>query len=183
MSGKTLRRKVRSNNMKHIICTIIICTLVNTNTVKSQLISTQYTKWEPKIQIKYNWKDAILPAVLAGASGTFNGLNQTISHHYPSFKRVFPNASDRFWGPDSWRNKYELGDPTKGPAYLGSTTFLAWTTDGYHLTNTGSRGTLFSAGLTIGIGEKRPWWHYAIDVGVSFIAYSAGFHLVYSGVF
>ena len=156
--------------MKNTINIIIICTLFSLNT---------------QAQVKkYNWKRAIVPASLSFVSGTTNGLNQTISHHYSSFKTVFPKANDRYWNPEySWMNKYKGGDQHAGPKYFGSTTFLAWTTDAYHLTNTVSRATLFSAGVSIGIGEKRPWWHYAIDVGVSFVSYSAGFHLVYSGVF
>lgn len=155
-----------------------------------QTTSHHYSSFEERLTAsvqlkkKYNWKHAVLPASLSFASGLSNGLNQTISHHYWSFKEVFPNANDQYWKPElSSLNKYEGRDKNAGPAYFGSTTFLAWTTDGYHLTNTLSRGTLFAAGVCIGLGEKRPWWHYALDIGVSFISYSAGFHLVYSGVF
>jgi hypothetical protein len=41
-----------------------------------------------------------------------------------------------FWnGKDSWNNKYKNRDKTQGPAYFGATSFLAFTTDGPHLSN------------------------------------------------
>lgn len=41
-----------------------------------------------------------------------------------------------FWnGKQSWRNKYKNRDINQGAAYFGSTTFLAFTTDGPHLAN------------------------------------------------
>ncbi len=42
----------------------------------------------------------------------------------------------KFWnGKNSWNNKYRNGDMAQGPAYFGSTSFLAFTTDGAHLAN------------------------------------------------
>ena len=132
----------------------------------------------------YNWKHAILPAGLSFVSGASSGLHETILHHYPQFKSKFPEANDQYWNPDiSWKNKYANGNNADGPKFPGSTTVFVFTTDAYHFTNSIHRWTLFSAGLTIGIGEKRPWWHYAIDTAVSFVSYSIGFHAVYSVYF
>lgn len=129
----------------------------------------------------YDWRRAVAPAALSFVSGAANGLNQTLVHHYPAFKSRFPGAKDRFWNPSlSWYNKYRDGDPAAGPAYFGSTTFLVATTDAFHLTNFVHRGTLFAAGCTITLGQRRKWWHYAVDAGVSYLAFGAGFNGVYS---
>lgn len=38
-----------------------------------------------------------------------------------------------WWNPNiSWKNKYKNNDPTQGPKFFGSTTFLVWLTDAWH---------------------------------------------------
>lgn len=126
----------------------------------------------------------VKPAMFAFQSGLANGLNQTLVHHYSSFSMKFPKANPIFWNPnESWKNKWKNGDPTQGPAYLGSTTFLASTTDAFHMTNTISRSNLLLAGMFITLGERKPWWHYLINVGVSSLAMNIRFHLPYTFVF
>lgn len=67
-------------------------------------------------------------------AGMLEGLAETLKFHYYRFVKVCPGAADSYWNPDiSWTNKYKDGDYTKGPKFFGSTTFLVWTTDGYHL--------------------------------------------------
>lgn len=34
---------------------------------------------------------------------------------------------------DSWKNKWKNGDPEQGEKFFGSSTFLVWLTDGWHL--------------------------------------------------
>lgn len=127
---------------------------------------------------KYNWKRALVPAGLSGLSGAAWAFHETSVHHPDRF----PESWDRqFWdGRVSWRNKYRGGSPENGEAFLGSTTFLAWTTDSKHLMGTIHRGALFAAGVTISIGEQRPAWHYLVDLGVSFVAFSGCFHAIYT---
>ena len=39
-----------------------------------------------------------------------------------------------FWSKeDSWRRKWKNGNPREGEAFWGSSTFLVWLTDGWHL--------------------------------------------------
>lgn len=118
---------------------------------------------------RYNWKHALVPAGLMFAAGATWATHETVVHHNPQFFKVFPNASRRFWGPESWRNKYVDGVPEKGRNKTP-----VWFTDGKHLTASAHHTLLFAAGMTITLGEKRPVWHYALDVGISFAAYSAG---------
>lgn len=130
---------------------------------------------------RYQPRRAVMAAALAAASGGGWGVHETVVHH-PS--RIPAGWNRQFWdNRESWRNKYRHGDPAAGPAYLGSTTFLAWTTDAKHLFGTAHRTTLFGAALVIGLGERRPVWHYLLDAGVSFVAFSAGFHGIYSLTF
>lgn len=126
----------------------------------------------------YNWKRAILPASLSFASGASWGLNQTLEHHNDRFFRLFPNASKRFWGPESWKNKYNGFNPENGRNGT-----LIWFTDGKHLTASANQVFAFGAGVSIGIGQRRKWWHYALDAGLSFAAYSAGNVLFYNVLF
>lgn len=127
---------------------------------------------------KYNWKRAILPASLCFVAGAAWGTNQTLVHHNAEFFRVFPNANPRFWGPDSWRNKYTNFNPENG-----RTVVPVWFTDGQHLTASATQVLVFGAGVSIGIGRPRKWWHYAADAGISFAAYSLGNCLTYNVIF
>lgn len=130
---------------------------------------------------RYSLKDAAIPAGFAFVSGTCWGLHETIVHH-PD--RIPAGWNQNWWnGQISWRNKYAGGDPANGPRFPGSTTLFAWTTDGKHLFGTMHRTTLFAAGVTLTIGERRPAWHYIVDAGISFVAFSSGFHGIYSLAF
>ena len=47
---------------------------------------------------------------------------------------VFKKLNPDFWNPSiSWRNKYKNNLYNQGPAFFGSTTFFAFTTDAWHL--------------------------------------------------
>src|SRR6056297_3018357 len=82
-----------------------------------------------------DWKKEIWPCAALTLAGSFDGVAESVKWHYhDQFSNTFPNNNPEYWDPDvSWRNKYENGIKEDGPAYFGSTTFLAWTTDGYHL--------------------------------------------------
>ena len=66
------------------------------------------------------------------AAGICNGAADSLQFHFAkSFARKW--KAD-YWNPDkSWRRKYEKGDPAQGPAFFGSTTFLVFLTDAWHL--------------------------------------------------
>lgn len=58
-------------------------------------------------------------------------MEKFITHHS---KSIFRNAkSFSFFGSNSWTRKYKDHNPQAGTAFWGSTTFLVWVTDGYHL--------------------------------------------------
>ena len=52
-------------------------------------------------------------------------------HGHSIFRRA---SSYGFWGKNSWTRKYRDNNPQAGPLFWGSTTFLVFLTDGYHLT-------------------------------------------------
>lgn len=60
--------------------------------------------------------------------------------------------------------------------------FVGFPADDARLFGTGHRAFMFGAGVTLTLGEKRHWSHYVADAGISFLAYSAGFHLWYSSI-
>ena len=125
-----------------------------------------------QIKQKYDWKRAIAPSSLSFVAGASWGLHETLQHHNDRFFRVFPGASKRYWGVDCWKNKYE--DPWYIPTQIS---------DGLHLSATTHHVALFGAGITIGIGKKRPFWHYCLDAGLSLASYSLGNYLVYDVIF
>ena len=116
-------------------------------------------------------------------SGVADGTSEVLRYHYEGFKNRFPDARDTFWQPSqSWPNKWKNGDPTQGPAYFGSTTFLVWTTDGFHLCRT-IRNVHMIAALAIPIGYNKKWYFYIVDAIVYYISYTAGFTLSYDLIF
>ncbi len=92
-------------------------------------------------------KDLLLlslsPAVLFFAAGICNSVMDTLAYHFSS--SVFSLKSNpQFWNPElSWINKYRNGDPGQGAKFFGSTTFLVWTQDGWHLFKSGMLLFLF----------------------------------------
>ena len=64
----------------------------------------------------------------------FNSLMDTISFHYNvSIFSKYPKLRQFLDVNHSWRNKYKNGNPLQGRKFFGSTTFLVWLTDGWHL--------------------------------------------------
>jgi hypothetical protein len=90
----------------------------------------------------------ITVALLLVLSGIAKAVNNTLLYHY--FDSVFYCSKNaRFWNPSrSWKNKYKDWDGmNRRPKFFGSTTFLAWTTDAWHLFDTMQLTCLQSAGL------------------------------------
>lgn len=136
---------------------------------------------EPAKAYGYELERALIKGGMLFFSGAADGISETIKFHPDAFFTTHPSANRQFWdGRISWQNKYRNGDPAQGRAYIGSTTWLAWTTDGYHLTRTTGNVFLFGS-ITISIFEKkRKWWTYPIEFIGGGLARSAGFHTTYS---
>lgn len=130
---------------------------------------------------EYNWKRGAACFGLGLLNGTINGVHETLNYHYERFQERHPNANPQYWNPQqSWTNKYKNGDAQQGPKYFGSTTFLVLTTDGIHVINTLQRVSMPPLGIIIVFGDKKPWWHYAINAVAGYVGYITAFHLTYN---
>jgi hypothetical protein len=131
-----------------------------------------------------DWKREILPLCAFFGAGLCEGTAETLKWHPHEFQQVFPDANMEWWNPElSWPNKYKNGDPAQGPAYFGSTTFLAWSTDGYHLARS-IRSAMIMTGVLLTPDLKGQRWYIYIAKAVMYsVAYTSGFHLSYSLIF
>lgn len=78
----------------------------------------------------------IISIILAILSGISKAIKDKINFHY--YDSVFNQKGNSFfWNPElSSLNKYKNQDPKQGPKFFGSTTFLVWLTDAWHLFDT-----------------------------------------------
>jgi hypothetical protein len=59
-----------------------------------------------------------------------NAICDKLQFHFST--SIFP--SNTFWNPQvSWKNKWKNGDKSQGEKFFGSSTFLVFTTDAWHL--------------------------------------------------
>lgn len=117
-------------------------------------------------------------------AGFAEGTMDAISFHYDSFQKVHPNANPQFWNPQlSWENKWYNGDTKQGEKFLGSSTFLVWTTDGWHGLKAVNRLATFGATITIVIGDKKKWTYYAKEILISYVSNRAGFYTSYNFIY
>jgi hypothetical protein len=74
----------------------------------------------------------MLVVILLILSSIGKAIMDSLQFHFD--RSIFNSLSNQYWNPEvSWRNKYKDGDPTKGARFFGSTTFLVFITDGWHL--------------------------------------------------
>ncbi|RTL05510.1 hypothetical protein EKK58_07615 [Candidatus Dependentiae bacterium] len=135
---------------------------------------------QPKLDIN----KILIGSAIGFMGGVASGYHEVTLHHYPKFKAIHPYANDEYFNPElSWVRKYKDWPLNTDARYFGSKDILVWTTDFYHLTNTIDRISFLSATLVVTIGEKKPWWHYAINVGSTLLARRIGFGLVYDYIY
>lgn len=133
--------------------------------------------------IKYEANENKWTMASAFFAGFCEGNREILRHDYEAFKRVWPNANDDFWNPGiSWKNKWRDGDPSKGEAFFGSTSFLVPFTDGLHLTGSG-RTLGWMTTVTFNIGEKKTFKSLLTEMALHWCAYSAGFNVTYHGLY
>ena len=114
-------------------------------------------------------------------SGLADGLAEACKFHPNGVTEVFGNP--KFWDNSlSWRNKYRNGDPAQGAKFPLSTTALAWTTDGYHLSRMIRNSTMIAA-ITIQIGEPKRWYYYIAEAVIYYLTYQLGFTITYDIIF
>jgi len=117
-------------------------------------------------------------------AGFAEGTMDAISFHYDRFQKVHPNANAKFWDPQlSWTNKWYNGNKNEGEKFVGSSSFLVWTTDGWHGLKAVNRLTTIGGTIIITIGEKKKWHYYAKELLISYAVNRAGFYTSYNLIY
>ena len=119
----------------------------------------------------------IVTAILIALAGLLNGASDSLKFHFDqSFAR---NWKALFWDPDiSWRNKYKNGDPKQGRAFFGSTTFLVFLTDAWHLLKFAQMACFR---LAVVLLLPLAWyWMIGSYFGLWAIDVAAAFHIPYT---
>ncbi|GEO10723.1 hypothetical protein [Segetibacter aerophilus] len=127
------------------------------------------------------------------------GHAQTFKEYLPSLVCTFLGGSSdglrdasmyrmdgygKFWnGKNSWNNKYKNNDMRQGPAYFGSTSFLAFTTDGPHLTNMVTHQFNGMAMAFMPTDENKKLGHVFLKVLAYNAVRQAGHSIVYGLIF
>jgi len=78
-----------------------------------------------------------MSTLLVILASIFNSIMDVLSFRYNT--SIFSNHPKwkQYLDPSvSWKNKYKNGDPSQGPRFFGSETFLVFLTDGWHLSKT-----------------------------------------------
>ena len=127
-------------------------------------------------------RNFIVTSLLLLVSGFADGLAEASKFHPSGVVEVFGN--EQFWdNSKSWRNKYRNGDPAQGAKFPLSTTALAWTTDGYHLSRMVRNATII-ASITIKLDEpSKKWYQYILEAVIYYLTYQIGFTVSYDYIF
>lgn len=109
-------------------------------------------------------------------AGFLHGTNEVKKHDYRRFAARRTRADPQFHNPKlSFRNKYKNFPSDKSPAYWGSKTVLAWTTDAYHMNATGKNILLAgNIGLAMSLYDKPNWKQILLQAAASWGAYALG---------
>lgn len=110
--------------------------------------------------------------------GMANGATDVLQHHYSQSLNYF-QTDPEYWNPKiSWQNKYRDWPIDTRPAYPGAKTWLAWTTDGWHLGKTIQLKSMQLAVVTFQPNiEQRKWWWPVADLTINSILFSTGWHI------
>ena len=119
--------------------------------------------------------------ILITLAAIINAAMDTINARY--FASIFYNPKwskfNQFTNPNiSWQNKWKNGYRIQGEKFFGSSTFLVWTTDFWHLAK-----TIMLACFCIAIVTYSPVIHPVIDCIGYWIIFGIVFELFWSKVF
>jgi hypothetical protein len=115
--------------------------------------------------------------VLMIFAGIWNSVMDVLKTRYNT--SIFSSWKNQTWLKPSlsWRNKWKDGDRSKGEKFFGSSTFLVWITDFWHLAK-----MLMLLGVAFSIVMYQPivaWW---IDWFILYCSFTIPFELFYSKV-
>lgn len=139
-------------------------------------------------------KNIIYTAALQFGAGITDGINQAYIFHYSDkFGNIKPNE-------EAWSNKWKTvnGEVLVGTEkFWGSSRWFVFTTDFYHGTRFIENRLNEASGMVYSMEyvnfsrrefkkrkkKRKKWYWYAADYAIIFTARSAGFALMYDGVF
>lgn len=123
----------------------------------------------------YWWKQAGA-ATCYLIAGFADGQAEIIRNDYRRYAAIHPKANPQWANPKlSFRNKYQSWPENQKAAYVGSKTWLAFTTDKFHLNRT-LRNTLMAGGLAVSMSiyEKPNWKQIIFQAVGSWGCFSLG---------
>jgi hypothetical protein len=110
--------------------------------------------------------DAIMDVITTKwSSSIFNGIKNTKLRNWAN--PVY-----------SWPNKWKNGDYSQGERFFGSSTFLVWLTDLWHLSK-----TLMLFSICLGAVLFTIWINIWLDLALLYLAYTLTFQLFYGKIF
>jgi hypothetical protein len=116
----------------------------------------------------------ILAAIINAAMDTINARYFTSVFYNPKCPKF-----NQFTNPaTSWQNKWKNGDRTQGEKFFGSSTFLVWTTDFWHLAK-----TIMLLCFALAIVCYVPIIHPLLDWIIYWIGFGTIFELFWSKIF
>jgi hypothetical protein len=123
----------------------------------------------------------MISLILVILAAIINAAMDTINARY--FTSVFYNEKwpkfNQFTNPaTSWQNKWKRGDRKQGEKFFGSSTFLVWTTDFWHLAK-----TVMLLCFALAIVCYTPIIHPLLDWIIYWIGFGTAFELFWSKIF
>lgn len=114
----------------------------------------------------------IIIIALIALAAIFNASSDTIDDFYST--SIFRKWNQRFWNPVvSWHNKWKNNGTSKdGEKFPGSSTFLVWTTDAWHLSK-----MLYLSCIFISIGIATSWLIFGLCVLAWFLFFELFYRL------
>lgn len=108
-----------------------------------------------------------------------NAVMDILSYRYDlSVFSKYPKLNQFTQPALSWQNKWKNGDRKQGERFFGSSTFLVWTTDAWHLSK-----TLMLACISIAIVTYSPIIHPIVDAIAYWIVFGIVFELFWAKIF
>ncbi len=133
------------------------------------------------LSVQAQFKKEIPSLTLGLIAGMADGSAEALKWHYDSVDKKL-NLNDQYWNPQiSYTNKYAGGITANGPRFPGSTTYLVWTTDGYHMLRM-VRNMSITGSIIVHPYKKKKWYFYVIDFTTHAIVYNLGFTLTYNSL-
>lgn len=136
--------------MKYLILfAILYCSLISNAQIK--LHHSKKKAYRPDWHQAAGW-------TLVGFGGLFRGLTDGYVQGGRRYYEIHYDADPYgFWGSQSYQQA--TLNPNFWNKHMG-------TFDVYHVGGDLSKIFYISGGIVMTIGEKKPWWHYALNFGV-----------------